>query len=206
MSDNTKCQHTQPCVCWLAEQQTVNARFVLLLHPNEPFRPSNTAGLIRQVIPATDCFVWHRKTPPQALLHLLQDPNYRPWLIFPADRPELAQRSKPWQQNNDGRTDLFLIPDGTWKEVRKMVRQSPWLAELDILAFQPEQTTKYKLRRNPDLDHLCTAEIACQLLTLISEQPASAALSQHFERFLQQYHAWQHHQPRPYLPPKSTTS
>lgn len=186
---------TDYCICKHARRQPSNALVALLLHENEPLRPTGTAPVIRQSLETCLQFSWQRKEPPQALLELLRNPAYSPWLIFPADRPELAARSQCWQPPAAGKKALFIVPDGTWKEVRKMVRKSPWLDGIPILSFQPERPTRYHLRRNPDADHLCTAEVVSSLMELSGNTKAATAIDQLLTQFLRQYHQWQHHLP-----------
>mgnify|MGYP000371183814 CR=1 FL=1 len=168
--------------------------FFLLYHEQEPQRLSNTGVLIEHLLPETYSAIWQRREPDQQLLSLLARDDLQPWLIFPADRPELSARAKPFSPAISKRP-LFILPDGTWKEVRKMVRRSPYLDSVPILAFNPDQTTRYTLRRNPDADHLCTAEIAEAVLRINSENEAADRLSDLFDLFMQHYHAWQHHLP-----------
>lgn len=182
------------CACAGIEPCQPRIRFALLLHENEPERPSNTSRLIRRLFPDTQCYIWHRTAFPPALNNLITDSRYQPWLLFPADRPELLPRARQWQHPQD-RTALVIIPDGTWKEVRKIVRKSPELAGLPLISFSPQRSSRYKLRRNPDADHLCTAEIAAELLRATGDSHAADALDQLLTRFLHHYHHWQHHLP-----------
>jgi len=185
------------CICRHVTQHQPSVTFALLLHANEPQRLTNTAPLIEQTVASSMRFIWQRKQPPEQLLKMINSPDYQPWLIFPADRPELEARSSPWQPAIAPKKPLFILPDGTWKEVRKMVRQSPWLDDIPILAFDPSEPTRYTLRRNPDADHLCTAEVASQLLNLSGHPEAAASLDHLLDKFLQHYHQWQHHLPPP---------
>lgn len=82
-----------------------------------------------------------------------------------------------------------MVPDGTWKEVRKIVRKSPWLDNLPLLAFDPQKPSRYDLRRNPDADHLCTAETIIELLKLADEPAVAASLDNAFDLFLSGYKA-----------------
>ena len=154
--------------------------FCLLLHENEPLRPSATAPLIQTLLPETRTFIWRRREPDPELLQLLQSPDYNPYLIFPADRPDTSPRQVN-RVEGSGRP-LFLIPDGTWKEVRKIVRKSPYLDLLPILSLQPGDTTRYTLRRNPDPQHLCTSEIAALLLA-----PYTITLTEKLNHALQEF-------------------
>jgi len=183
------------CACNDAFSTPLPLQLALLLHENEPARPSNTSRLIKQQLPATQQFIWQRTVPPTDLLHLLQQPDYLPCLLFPADRPDLQARPQvsPEQLLQSEKTPLIVVPDGTWKEVRKIVRKSPWLDSLPLLSFEPENRTRYTLRRNPDQHHLCTAETASELLQQMGEPGAATALEQQLTRFLVHYHAWQNH-------------
>lgn len=183
------------CACGNTFNGKLPVQIVLLLHENEPGRASNTSRLIQQLLPHhTQTFIWQRTEPPQPLLAMLQNQHYQPWLLFPADRPNLQPRQKTYQQE-DGKTPLIIVPDGTWKEVRKIVRKSPWLNDLPLLAFDPDRRTRYTLRRNPDEDHLCTAETVAEVLRLVEANPAAIELDLLLDRFLVHYHAWKCNQP-----------
>lgn len=164
-------------------------KWALLLHENEPDRVSNTSRLISQVLPECETFIWQRKEPPAKLLSLLQNEQYQPWLLFPADRPELVSRAKTLEETQ--KTPLIIIPDGTWKEVRKIVRKSPWLDEVPLLSFSPEKPSRYDLRRNPDANHLCTAEIAAELLEQSGNPVAAMHMNNALDLFLKEYRQWQ---------------
>lgn len=152
----------------------------LLLHENEPYRPSATHPLIKDCLPETLIVLWQRCTPDPRLLSLLTDPAYAPCLIFPADRPETSARQI--SRLAEDRRPLLIIPDGTWKEVRKIVRKSPYLAQLPVFSLHPEKATRYQLRRNPDAGHICTSEVVAQLIA-----PYNAALSEQLEHALEDF-------------------
>lgn len=184
------------CACSGIDTCQPEVRFALLLHENEPQRPSNTSRLISRLFPDTLSYVWSRTGFPAELSALIGDSRYQPWLLFPADRPELIPRARSWEPQTE-RTPLIIVPDGTWKEVRKIVRKSPVLDDLPLLSFNPARRSRYRLRRNPDADHLCTAETVAELLRMTGDDSASEALDGLLERFLHHYHCWQHHLPPP---------
>lgn len=185
------------CACSGTFNDVPPLQIALLLHENEPERPSNTSRLIAQLLPdITHTFIWQRTEPPEALIDLLNDQRYQPWLLFPADRPELQPRATRYQSST-GKTPLIVVPDGTWKEVRKIVRKSPWLNDLPLLAFDPDRRTRYTLRRNPDDNHLCTAETVAEVLRLADANSAANALDQLLNRFLIHYNAWKCNHPIP---------
>lgn len=159
------------------------------MHENESERPTTTSYLIRKLLPETQIYIWQRKQPPEALLQQLNSADIDAWLLFPADRAELKPRQQPFSAgaSHHGKKQLIIVPDGTWKEVRKIVRKSPWLDKLPLLAFDPSEPSIYDLRRNPDADHLCTAETVAQVLKLNHEYPAADALLTGLQLFIAQY-------------------
>ena len=82
-------------------------------------------------MPDTQTFIWQRTEEPEALIKQIEAPDTDAWLLFPADRPELEQRARKFSPSENRKT-LLIVPDGTWKEVRKIVRKSPWLEKLPI--------------------------------------------------------------------------
>ncbi|MGB0466494.1 MAG: tRNA-uridine aminocarboxypropyltransferase [Pontibacterium sp.] len=182
------------CACNTACCGPLSCQVVLLLHENEPLRPSNTSRLIQQLLPETLAFIWQRKEAPQALVDMIQSEDYQPWLLFPADRPDLQTRARDYRPQA-GKTPLIIVPDGTWKEVRKIVRKSPWLASVPLLAIEPKAPSRYTLRRNPDADHLCTAETVAEVFRDLNEPVAAEKLAQQLDRFLHRYQAWKANHP-----------
>lgn len=153
------------CCCSQISSKESNVKVVLLLHENEPSRPTSTSKIILKTLPNAENYIWKRNEFPSTLIEQINDKDTDAWLLFPADRPELKARQQAINIDHQ-RNTLIIVPDGTWKEVRKIVRKSPWLADLPLLAFDPQTPSRYDLRRNPDLDHLCTAETVIELLKL----------------------------------------
>jgi len=148
-------------------------------------RTSNTGRLIEDIIEGTENFVWSRTHEPQKLVADLKDPANQVYLIFPGDRPEERERLKAYEATD--KNIIFLIIDGTWKEVRKILRKSPYLQKLPILDLNPQSKTAYHLRRNKDDNHLCTAEVAIDLLKLVGDQDQASQLGHYYHTFLHLY-------------------
>lgn len=86
-----------------------------------------------------------------------------------------------------GKRPLFILLDATWSEARKMFRKSPYLEHLPVLSLQPEQLSRYKLRRSKRDDHFCTAEVAALCLELADDQAASEVLDAYLDVFSTHY-------------------
>src|SRR5690606_19977244 len=87
---------------------------------------------------------------------------------------------------------LFILLDATWTEARKMFRKSPYLDGLPVLSLQPEQLSRYQLRRSTRAEHLCTAEVAALCLELAGDASAATALGGYFDLFTEHYLAAKH--------------
>ena len=162
----------------------------------EPLKPSNTGWLIADVVPDTHAFGWSRTAVEPALLALLADPQWQPYVVFPgeyavAERvvdgllPDLA--GAPGTPGCTVKRPLFVLLDATWAEARKMFRKSPYLDHLPVLSLQAEQLSRYRLRRSTRDDHFCTSEVAALCLELAEDPHAAQTLEAYLDVFTHHY-------------------
>ena len=174
------------CICEGAEYASCNAAVCLLMYHNESFKPSNTGRLIAEIIPDNHAFRWDRTSPDPALLALLNNDKYQPFVIFPAEDVE-TDRVVTQVETHAGKQPLFIFLDGTWREAKKMIRKSPYLDNLPVLSITSEKLSDYRLRVAPHAHQLGTAEVAIMVLALAGEVDASTKLEQHFIKFRDAY-------------------
>ena len=131
-------------------------------------------------------FIWSRTETDDALLALLADPQWQPYLVFPGEyvAPERVTHSV---EMDISKRPLFILLDATWTEARKIFRKSPYFDALPILSLLPEKLSRYRLRRSTRSEHLCTAEVASLCLDLAGDTEASCALDAYFDVFSQHY-------------------
>ncbi len=158
----------------------------LLMHDTEPLKPTNTGWLIADVIEDTTAFGWQRTVVDDALLALLDQPQWQPYIVFPGEFVQ-PQRVVTEVQPAQGKRPLFILLDATWTEARKMFRKSPYLDRFPVLSLQPEQISRYRLRRSKRDDHFCTAEVAAMCLELAGDQAAAQALDAYLDVFSAHY-------------------
>jgi len=91
------------------------------------------------------------------------------------------------QSQGSEKRPLFILLDATWPEARKMFRKSPHLEHLPVLSLQPEQLSRYRLRRSTREEHLCTSEVAALCLELAGEPQAAQTLDAYLEVFTHHY-------------------
>jgi DTW domain-containing protein YfiP len=156
------------------------------MHDVEPLKPSNTGWLIADVVADSFAFSWSRTSVDRALLAVLNDPQWQPYLVFPAEYAG-PERSVERVESMVGKRPLFVLLDATWTEARKMFRKSPYLDKFPVLSLSPEALSRYRLRRSTRGEHLCTAEVAALCLDLAGDQQAGEALDAYLDVFSERY-------------------
>ena len=177
------------CLCALRPACTAGAGFCLIMADIEPLKPSNTGWLIADMVTDTFAFGWARTEVDPALLALLADPQWQPYLVFPgefvADGRVVAD--VPAADARGGKRPLFVLLDATWPEARKMFRKSPYLDHLPVLSLQSAQLSRYRLRRARRADHFCTSEVAARCLALAGQPQAAQTLEAYLDVFTSHY-------------------
>lgn len=64
----------------------------------------------------------------------------------------------------------LIVLDGTWRKVKKMLLNNPWLTDLPHLALQPQQPGRYAIHTSPRADGVSTLEAT--VLALNALHPA----------------------------------
>ena len=175
------------CLCALRPSVPTRAGVCLLMADIEPLKPSNTGWLIADVIADTFAFGWARTETDPALLALLSDPQWQPYVVFPGEYAASGRKVRDTLCAESEKRPLFILLDGTWPEARKMFGRSPCLDHLPVLSLQPEQLSQYKLRRSRREDHFCTSEVAALCLELAGERVAAQTLAAYLDVFTHHY-------------------
>ncbi|MCV2353263.1 DTW domain-containing protein [Paucibacter sp. B2R-40] len=180
------------CMCALRPSVPTRAGICLLMADVEPLKPSNTGWLIADMVADTFAFGWARTETDPALLELLKDPQWQPFVVFPGEfvEPERVVHSVPLPDacaTQTTKRPLFILLDGTWSEARKMFRKSPYLDTLPVLSLELAQISQYKLRRSRRDDHFCTSEVASLCLSLAGEELAAQTLETYLDVFTHHY-------------------
>ena len=173
------------CLCALRPAVACRAGVCLLMADIEALKPSNTGWLVADVVADTFAFGWARTKVDPALLALLLDEQWQPYLVFPGEF--VAPERVVTQVETSMKRPLFVLLDATWPEARKMFRKSPYLDKLPVLSLQSEQPSNYKLRRSQRDAHFCTSEVAAMCLALAGDALAAQALEAYLDVFTHHY-------------------
>ncbi len=177
------------CLCALRPAVPVRAGVCLVMADIEALKPSNTGWLIADVVADTFAFGWARTEVDPALLALLADPQWQPYLVFPGEfvaDGRVVSEVQPTDPHS-GKRPLFVLLDATWPEARKMFRKSPYLDHLPVLSLQSGQLSSYRLRRSRRDDHFCTSEVAALCLELAGQTHAAQTLEAYLDVFTHHY-------------------
>ena len=184
---------TSHCLCALRPAVPTRAGVCLIMCDIEPLKPSNTGWLIADVVADTAAFGWARTEVDPALLAMLADTQWQPYLVFPGEfvaAERVVTELLPLQPSSvasKSKRPLFVLLDATWPEARKMFRKSPYLEHLPVLSLQPEQLSRYRLRRSKREDHFCTSEVAALCMELAGESHAAQTLEAYLDVFTTHY-------------------
>lgn len=175
------------CICAFKKTVQTNSAFLLLMYDDEILKPSNTGRLIADIVPDTFAYIWSRTDPNKEMLALLQDPQWQPIVIFPE---EYSQTERVVYDAGAIQTDkrpLFILLDGSWAQAKKMFRKSPYLDDLPVLSFSPENISRYLVRKAVKDNQLATAEVASLVLEFIGEKENRLKLELLFDVFKENY-------------------
>jgi DTW domain-containing protein YfiP len=192
-SKSERCPHCRVpathCLCAHRVRVATPSRagVCLIMADIEPLKPTNTGWLIADVVPDTFAFGWARTEVDPALLALLADPQWQPYVVFPGEYAAPARVVPQVVAADSGKRPLYVLLDATWSEARKMFRKSPYLDRLPVLSLESAQISRYRLRRSKRDDHFCTAEVAALCLELGGDARAAAVLDAYFDVFSYHY-------------------
>lgn len=195
------------CLCAVRPLVPTRAGVCLLMADIEPLKPSNTGWLVADVVADTFAFGWARTEADPALIALLGDPRWQPYVVFPGRyaAPERvvhavvaaaeAVTGATGATGATGRRPLFVLLDGTWAEARKMFGRSPYLDALPVLSLEPAHASRYRLRDSGRDDHFCTSEVAAMCMDLAGEPLAARTLEAYLAVFTHHYLCAKNQQP-----------
>lgn len=175
------------CMCQWRARLTIDIDIVLLMHPDEILKPTNTGRLAADLFADNVLvFEWSRVNPSLAMLEALRRPDTDYLVLFPPREGD----SKPVVHGvalESARNNLTLVVlDGTWKQAGKMYRQSPYLANFPLLSIH-SSVGDYTLRSARDGEQLSTAEAVAYGLSACHQLSQSQALFDLFAVFNHHY-------------------
>jgi DTW domain-containing protein YfiP len=151
-------------VCWCAALVPVDSRtrVVFLQHPREARVGVSTCRMAHLSLPNSTMHVlWSADQSPALAAELAEPDTY---ILFPAaDAVDISALPRP--------PHTLVVVDGTWSNAKKIVQRSALLRSLPRVAFHPDFTSNYRIRREPAEHCLSTIEATAHALERLEAAP-----------------------------------
>lgn len=171
------------CLCQWRPCSASRCDFVVLMHRDEVFKPTNTGRLIADVFPENvHYFSWSRTSPDSELLQLISDRGRQCFIIYPAATGGARDVFSEIPAVGDKRP-TFILLDGTWKQSGRMFHLSRWLETVPVLCLPDTLLRGYAVRKSHQDHYLSTVEAAALCLQLAEEPMQGEVLLDYFALF-----------------------
>ena len=167
------CYLTRPlCICDSIPTLDLNTRVCLIVHVNELKRSSNTGRLALRALVNSKMRVRGETREPLDLSDLLTD-RYRTFLFYPSvDAVELDHELVA----QDGRPIQLLVPDGTWRQARKVHSRHRELKDVPRVKISAPDISKFHLRAQHRPEGMATLQAIAHALGVIEGDLVKAQL------------------------------
>jgi DTW domain-containing protein len=160
------------CLCAAVPRIELKTKIALVIHHRELSRNSNTGLLALRALVNSEMRI--RGEGRQALdLQELLSPHYRTFLFFPSadavelDRTLVTQEQRPIQ---------LIVPDGTWRQARKILSRHPELKELPRVKISTPNHRTFQLRAQSRPERMATLQAIAHGLGVIEGDTVRAQL------------------------------
>ena len=169
----------RPCeVCWCKYLPnppiTCKTKVIVLQHPRESRRAIRTCRMLELGLRPGSCLVFEGTSftceNSSPVSSLLTQPNT--FLLYPGKEAKCLNHlclMKDKQDSGDALTLVLL--DGSWREAKAILRNSPLLLTLPRLTLKAGQPSEYVVRSQPALGGLSTLEAAARAIEVLEQQP-----------------------------------
>ena len=179
---------TDLCLCGQAPRLSGDSdalQLILLTHPQEPKKRSNTGRLLEASLSGCEIWLWQRGEIDRRLKEHSEQSRVTPILLFPVIDDEASQTVRCSVDEICLDQHCFILLDATWQQARKMLRQSVELQKCLRLSLQSPAPSLFSLRRNQREGSISSVETGIELLRGCGFETDVNLLQHYFLRFLQ---------------------
>lgn len=167
--------HLKLCLCGEIVPLDLATRVLVLSHARDLCKPTNTARLVGLMLRQAQ--VLERGRPGAPLLSEgLVDPARTNLLLFPAPDSVPLRR-----EDYLGQPLTLIVPDGTWRQARKVRARVPGLSELPCVHLLPGPPSRYRLRTQIEERRISTFEAVARALGELEGPEVQAELERVFD-------------------------
>lgn len=164
----------------------------IIMHRREVFKPSGTSRLAELALENCDVYLRGHATQPLILEELFPDAETCLFLNLSPDAHVLDDAFAA-----DRRFTRLVVPDGSWRQARKMGRREPTLARMTCVKLPPGPRSHYLLRSQPVSGGLATIEAIARALGILDGPEVEAHLDRVFSLMVERTLANRFHTRRP---------
>ena len=160
------------CLCDVVPRIEVRTKVCLVIHHRELSRSSNTGLLAIRALLNSEVRVRGEKREALDLKELLTA-RYRTFLFYPsADAVELNEALVL----QDSRPIQLLVPDGTWRQARKINSRHPELRDLPRVKISTPNNSVFQLRVQSKPERMATLQAIAEGLGILEGDRVRAQL------------------------------
>jgi len=148
------------CVCEHVHEVANRTRILILQHPDEQKHPLNTGRLAVLGLRNAELLVGEHFPQLPGLIAEAESA----FLLFPTSDPALSQPLAALPQDEAA---LLIVPDGTWRKARQIVRANPVLGALPHVSLPLGDPSEYRVRRAREPAAVATIEAIVRALTVL---------------------------------------
>ena len=167
------------CLCRHISKIANHTQVLVLQHPNESKHPLNTARLAVLGLKQSQLWVGEHFAQLDDRLATVETA----FLLFPANEHSLIQ---PLAALDKESSSLLIVPDGTWRNVRKIIGLNPVLSTLPHLSLPLGQPSQYRVRKTSETAAVSTIEAITRALTFLEPGQDFAPLLTPFSLMIEQ--------------------
>ena len=165
------------CMCAELPRLELRTRVALVIHRHELLRSSNTGMLALRALVNSELRVSGELREQLDLSELLS-PQYRSLLYFPsADAQELT----PELVAQDPRPIQLIVPDGTWRQARKIHSRQYELKQVPRVKISTANDSGYQLRAQSRREGMATLLAIAAALRIIESDAVADRLTQLYQ-------------------------
>src|SRR5262245_59783258 len=178
-------QRIGTCLCADIGRVANRTEVLILRHAKEIWRTSNTARIASLALERCEVIeVGMRDDDRDRFEQRVRDALAQPgksYLLYPGPVTAIPRAEETKETKEPIR---LVVPDGSWRQARRMLQRVPGLAELPRISLAAPKDTALRLRRPSVADGLSTIEAIARALGAIEGEDASQHLCALYEKMV----------------------
>lgn len=155
------------CLCDAIVVENNTCTIGVLQHPNEEGKTFNTAKVAQLSLAKSFLFTGINFDNHKAFNQELSKYDVsKVGVLYPS--PEAIDLSEAPQD-----LECLIVVDGTWPEANKILKKTACFNTIQHYAFKPNTVSSYILRKEPDVDYVCSLEAIVESLRILEKDPCS---------------------------------